>query len=290
MKTLLLIIASFLSLLGYVPQPAVHNQEPIEQVGDGISSVTNPGFWKLISNVLQPLKTSWQVTFGSTTTTIPNLVVTNCVGCTNTSTSFTSITSTNAVLTNITFGTATGTSITSTNAYFSKLGWGNATGTNLALTNPLPNLYGGTGQDSSGWTGYPKVTAGVWSTTSINNTVGYLVGFTTNTYDGKPTLGASTGYTAANGICNANFAGSHVCTFTELQTSNSAGIAAMATNTTAWMANGPPGYLANSNDCQGWLNNDPTGTYAPFWNFSLTTGGVGSVVSCANTKTFSCCK
>ena len=55
--------------------------------------------------------------------------------------------------------------------------------------------------------------------------------------------------------------------------------------------NGPPGYLAPSNDCSGWSSNSYT-NYGPVWdwNFSRSTGGRGMLTPCDGVKPLACCK
>jgi len=93
---------------------------------------------------------------------------------------------------NSTFATATiGNLIISGASSFTDISWTNATGTNLYLASNLnvagnsyfgtiasgtwngsiiAPAYGGTGQDTSGWSGLIRLTAGVWSTTTIDLT------------------------------------------------------------------------------------------------------------------------
>jgi hypothetical protein len=96
------------------------------------------------------------------------------------------------VIGNATFATATiDNLIISGASSFTDISWTNATGTNLYLASNLnvagdsyfgtiasgtwngsiiAPAYGGTGQDTSGWDGLIRLTAGVWSTTTIDLT------------------------------------------------------------------------------------------------------------------------
>ncbi|MFA5128324.1 MAG: hypothetical protein WC457_05040, partial [Patescibacteria group bacterium] len=68
-------------------------------------------------------------------------------------------TATTAIFTN---ATTTGMLRVIGNSYFGTIASGTWQGTTIS------NAYGGTGQNSSAWTGLVRVTAGVWSTTTIN--------------------------------------------------------------------------------------------------------------------------
>lgn len=120
---------------------------------------------------------------------------------------------------------------------------------------------------------------------------GTLIGKTTATTDGSVASGSLTGYPAANEICTTQFAGSHICQVDEILNTINGGIPATFTSvaSTAWIANGPPGYTANANDCVGYTN--ATNTYlGAFWLFKKTTGGEGWLVNCSVTKPIACCK
>ena len=117
---------------------------------------------------------------------------------------------------------------------------------------------------------------------------GVLQGKTASSYDGNVTSGLDTGYVAINDICNAEYAGSHFCQTDEvLNTINSEDISGFSG--TAWVAEGPPGYIANANDCIGFTNNNPT-SLGSFWEFLNTNGGQGWLVNCSVTKPIACCK
>ena len=145
----------------------------------------------------------------------------------------------------------------------------------------------------------------VWPTTAPNATtgvVGMFVGESKNPFNTVDTY-----YDGVNDYCseypeNPDVDGSHVCTPDEMINSynhantnspiityypGTAGSSAML-----WINNGPPGYTANSNDCNGWTT--PTiGTdsqnpnYGAVWNFRTKAGGL---VPCKTGKKFACCK
>lgn len=87
----------------------------------------------------------------------------------------------------------------------------------ISLASAVPNTLGGTGADSSGWTGVAKVTAGVWGPGSIDLTSevsGVLpianggTGSSTAPADpgdnGKPLVASAGGYALANNLALAN--------------------------------------------------------------------------------------
>ena len=118
---------------------------------------------------------------------------------------------------------------------------------------------------------------------------GILVGTTTVSYAGSITSTPSyVGYDAAHRICNSNYTGSHFCTPDEVintiatqSISNFAG--------TAWIANGPPGYLASANDCLGYTATSAS-VLGAFWEFSSSGGGKGWLVNCSQSKPIACCR
>jgi hypothetical protein len=152
--------------------------------------------------------------------------------------------------------------------------------------------YGGSG-------GAPSQPAA--SVTNVYNTyvtggsgagLGTFVGTTAVTsYTGQLTSGADTGYEAANALCNAEFAGSHLCMtdeiLTTIQTEDIATLFAGVAD--AWIAEGPPGFTANSNDCAGWTSAS-SAYLGPWWEFDATGGGIGYLTNCATTKPLACCR
>ncbi|HKL23582.1 MAG TPA: hypothetical protein VJ895_02420, partial [Candidatus Nanoarchaeia archaeon] len=91
-----------------------------------------------------------------------------------------------------------------------------------------------------------------------------IVGFTNSTHSGNIINGSLIGYVAANQICNLEFPGSHFCLKSEILST----IASGDYNYTGypWFQNGPPGYTANSNDCNGWITSS-SDYLGPFWNW-----------------------
>jgi hypothetical protein len=57
----------------------------------------------------------------------------------------------------------------------------------------------------------------------------------------------------------------------------------------AWIAEGPPGFTSNSNDCNGWTNDSNQDTYGAFWVFNRDGGGAGWLVNCSSVKPIACC-
>ncbi|MCK4539988.1 hypothetical protein KAU09_02425 [Candidatus Parcubacteria bacterium] len=139
---------------------------------------------------------------------------------------------------------------------------------------------------------------GVWAATSslgldssgITQTYSKFIGTTTAISDGHIATGTLSGYAAANAICDYEFAGSHFCrTYDILVSIEQDDISGWGTaNPDAWIAEGPPGYTANSNDCDGWNTNDISYLGA-FWIFNGNTGGYGKLVNCTQTKSLACC-
>lgn len=156
--------------------------------------------------------------------------------------------------------------------------------------------YAGGGRGGGGAT----ATSG-GSTTNVTNvtnnytTVGggaTFIGLSTATnYTGLFSYSGSSGYAAANAICTAAFAGSHMCTADEiLQTVATKNITTLFSGVAdAWIAQGPPGFTADSNDCRGWTSAN-TAHLGAWWDFDAATGGIGYLTSCATTKPIACCK
>jgi hypothetical protein len=117
---------------------------------------------------------------------------------------------------------------------------------------------------------------------------GVFVGMTSSNYNGNITNGSDDGYVAANTICASEYAESHICQTNEiLNTINSEDISGFSG--TAWIAEGPPGYLADANDCMGFTDDSPT-SLGSFWEFVNTNGGRGWLVNCSVSKPIACCR
>jgi len=159
------------------------------------------------------------------------------------------------------------------------------------------NDFGVNSSATSGmfWVSTGPGTGGEWIATSSlgidsGGAVSIFVGTTTASFTGYfPTstpAGLLTGYVAANDICNYNFAGSHFCKTSDILTTiELTGI--IASSGKAWIAEGPPGYTADSNDCTGWTDNSDT-IFGAWWNFS-NSGGAGWLVTCENERPIACC-
>jgi hypothetical protein len=101
------------------------------------------------------------------------------------------------------------------------------------------------------------------------------------------------GYDAADDLCPA---GSKVCTVDEML--NSIKCPADATHPAlntltgrAWVNAGPPGFLANMNDCSGWSTDtfvNGNFNYGRVWLFD-TKGGLGTGFACNELARFACC-
>jgi hypothetical protein len=125
--------------------------------------------------------------------------------------------------------------------------------------------------------------------TATGNQVAVFVGTTTATTDGSISHGGFDGYAGANSMCQAEYAGSFFCrTYDLIATVQEGDISGWGSGSSdAWVAEGPPGYTVNSNDCLGWT--DGTTNYlGAFWKFD-TNGGTGWMINCAQTKPVACC-
>jgi len=123
-----------------------------------------------------------------------------------------------------------------------------------------------------------------------------FVGTTSLRYKGDLTPGGTDrGYFAANAKCDGAISGSHVCSTAEML--NSIKCATVDSKikdngfggTDAWMQDGPPGYTAPANDCQGWRSSVST-DLGRMWRFDSSRGGIGFLTTCNQTIVFACCK
>jgi hypothetical protein len=117
-----------------------------------------------------------------------------------------------------------------------------------------------------------------------------FIGTTTLTVTGDVATGTLTGYAAANDICNSEFPDSHFCRVYDIIVSiEQDSVSAWGNNqSSAWVAEGPPGYTADSNDCTGWKNGLASGLGA-YWKFNANGGGAGWLINCANSLPLACC-
>lgn len=117
---------------------------------------------------------------------------------------------------------------------------------------------------------------------------GVFVGMSAGSYNGNIVDGADNGYVAANNICSNEYSDSHFCQTHEiLNTINTEDISGFSG--TAWIVEGPPGYLADANDCMGFTDNSPT-VLGSFWEFISSNGGRGWLVNCSVSKPIACCR
>lgn len=127
-----------------------------------------------------------------------------------------------------------------------------------------------------------------------NNLSSIFVGLTSLTYRGDFATGSYRGYVAANKICQAQYPGSHFCTTDEILNTINVKESDLATlfvgGSYGWLAEGPPGFTANANDCVGWTSSSSINTYGPFWIFNTSTGGEGYLSPCGQQRNLNCCK
>lgn len=118
------------------------------------------------------------------------------------------------------------------------------------------------------------------------------INFSASSYDGVITNSGTTGYEAADDICNAEFAGSHLCSSNEIGEYLVNNATSTLSRTTFWVKEYAPGYTANANDCSGYTDN--TSTY--LGSFGDNTGGVTPetlsfwLTNCSVSKKLSCCQ
>lgn len=122
-----------------------------------------------------------------------------------------------------------------------------------------------------------------------NSPGGVFIGLSSGTTDGSISYGGKTGYAAAHDMCYVDYNG-HMCTPDEIiLTIYLKGLDGYVTGNTAWVANGPNSYTANSNDCLGFSNN--TNTFlGEFWIFDSASGGAGWATNCSQVKKVACCR
>lgn len=189
-----------------------------------------------------------------------------------------------STLINANIGTSTIENATITSSSITYLNAQNATTTNF-YTNYLTvsnTIMAGQICDANGNNCFdPNVTG--WGSTAKQMST------TTGVTNGYFATGTLRGYRAADNICRSQFTGYHFCTAEDIikMIYDDNDISSFVG--TAWIANGPPGYTANANDCIGWTTSSPSALGA-FWEFENTTGGAGWLVNCSVTKPIACCK
>lgn len=130
---------------------------------------------------------------------------------------------------------------------------------------------------------------------SSGSGMGVFVGKTATPSTGNFSSGAKSGYPAGNDLCDQAFAGSHLCTQTEMMFSISQlDISTLGAWTgAAWTSTGGAKYSPAPipvNDCNGFTHGTTDTYLGSFWMFSQTTGGAGGVGHCANNLPLACCQ
>jgi hypothetical protein len=123
---------------------------------------------------------------------------------------------------------------------------------------------------------------------------GHFVGRSTSSYNGGLSAGGYTGYRAGNYLCDSDIAGSHLCSFAEIDyTIGTRNLSAISGWTgEAWISTGPAKYSpANlpANDCNGFTHGSLGDYLGNWWSFDTGTGGVGKTGHCGNTLRLACC-
>ncbi len=118
---------------------------------------------------------------------------------------------------------------------------------------------------------------------------------TAATYNGSLSFGDFMGYKAGDAICNASFAGTHLCSMAEISytiaTQNLSEITGWVGE--AWIATGPAKYSPASlpvNDCNGFAHGAAGSYLGNWWTFDQSTGGSGKTGNCGNTLSVGCCR
>lgn len=162
-----------------------------------------------------------------------------------------------------------------------KTSWDQAAGGPGGVAGDLLSVLN-TGSDASAFTGETKIGGNLF----VKGCKGskYL-GKTTATFDGQ-----QGGYaTVNNDRCKVQFSNAtdaHLCATAEILNSINCGVlTAQAGGGYAWIANGPPGYLAQANDCKGWQSKEST-VYGTIWNLDQNRG---ELTSCNTQRSFACC-
>lgn len=188
---------------------------------------------------------------------------------------------TNVTFTNVVFNTATGDLTPSANITYNL---GNQTNWWNNIWVKIVNTYNLVISNSITLDG-DTITS--WDDIQQNNTLGNIVGVTSSSYDGNLSNSSHVGYIRANLLCAGEFTGSHFCMNSEILNAIANGNTTLTG--TQWIQNGPPGYIANSDDCAGWTTNSNT-YLGPFWNWDGNSGaGYGRLTNCAQTKQLLCC-
>jgi len=127
------------------------------------------------------------------------------------------------------------------------------------------------------------------NSTASGGGIGTFRGLTSTAMDGVFTYDGNTGYVAANGMCDGNYSGTHWCTTDEIKASiDDNNYTSFPNGETAWIMEGAPGFISNSNDCVGMTANTAT-YYGAFWIFDTTRGGDAWLTNCSIKKPLACC-
>jgi len=122
---------------------------------------------------------------------------------------------------------------------------------------------------------------------SVGSSIGYFATVTSGTYTGNNN--GHPGYDYAHGRCNAQLAGSHVCTAEEILNTIRDNKTLPSVN--VWIFNGPPGYTAAANDCEARSTNSESDKYGAYWEAPTTDRpkGRGLLVHCDASLNLACC-
>jgi hypothetical protein len=127
------------------------------------------------------------------------------------------------------------------------------------------------------------------------SSAGYFATVTTATYSGNNNN--NPGYAYAHAQCNDQLAGTHVCSAEEiLNTIRENDPNKPMPTVDVWIFNGPPGYTAMANDCDGRRSNIGSGTntaYGSYWQMSDSVylpHGRGLLYTCEKSLRFACCR
>jgi len=122
---------------------------------------------------------------------------------------------------------------------------------------------------------------------SVGSSIGYFATVTSGTYTGNNNN--NSGYDYAHGRCNAQLAGSHVCTAEEILNTIRDNKTLPSVN--VWIFNGPPGYTAAANDCEARSTNSESDKYGAYWEAPTTDRpkGRGLLVHCDASLNLACC-
>ncbi len=120
-----------------------------------------------------------------------------------------------------------------------------------------------------------------WSSNS------YFATITSSTYSGNNN--DNPGYDQAHSLCNAQLAGSHVCSAEEIL--NTIRDNKPLPSVDVWIFNGPPGYTAAANDCEARSTNSGDSKYGAYWQASTTDNikGRGLLAYCSSKLNLACC-